>query len=96
MIAVKNGNNRMKERLYVLALMASLLFIAVDKVILPTVNSGKLADAVYAQGKQIAVLEELVISLRPLPTEVAGLKATMDSVKASIVRIELNINKLER
>jgi len=92
MIVAKNGNNRAKERLYFLALVASLLFITVDKIILPSVSSGKLGDAVYAQGKQIAVLEDVIVSLRPLPVEVAALKESLAGVKKTLDRIEGMVN----
>ena len=96
MIVAKNGNGRLREKLYVLALVASLLFITIDKIVMPSVNSGKLADAVYAQGKQIAVLEDVVVSLRPLPTEVAGLKASMEGVKNTVDRLEKKMDDRNR
>ena len=65
MVTVKkvNGNGKLKERLYAAGLIASLLFISIDKVVVPTVNSGKLADAVNYQAQQIARLEERVIAV---------------------------------
>jgi len=92
MIVAKNGNNRVKEKLYVLALVASLVFIAVDKVVMPSVNSGKLADQVNAQAQKIAVLEDVIVSLRPLPVDVAALKESLAGVKKTLDRIEGIVN----
>ena len=84
MIVAKNGNNRGWRTVQTVLLILSLGFLFMDKIVMPQVNSGKLADTVYVQGKQIAVLEDLAVSLRSLPTDVAGLKARMDGVKETV------------
>ena len=43
-------------------------------------------------GERIARLEECIITLRPLPTEVYGLKATMDGVKTTVDKIDRKID----
>jgi len=87
-----SGNGKKREMLYAVGLLASLLFITVDKVVVPTVNSGKLADTVNAQAQQIARLEECVLNLRPLPTEVAGLKVSLDGLKNQLDRLEKKVD----
>ncbi len=87
-----NGNGKLREKLYILGLTASLIFIGIDKILVPTVNSGKLADAVNAQAQQIARLEECVLNLRPLPTEVAGLKVSLDGLKNQLDRLEKKVD----
>jgi len=84
MIVAKNGNNRVWRSLQTFLLIGTLVFLFMDKIVLPNVNSGKLADQVNAQGKQIAVLEDLAVSLRSLPTDVAGLKVRVDSIKETV------------
>lgn len=88
----KNGNSRGWRNFTTIGFALSLAFIFLDRVITPGVNSGKLADAVYAQGKQIAVLEDVIVSLRPLPVEVAALKESLAGVKKTLDRIEGMVN----
>jgi hypothetical protein len=88
----KNINNRAWRSIQTLLLIGSLLFLFVDKIVMPSVNSGKLADTVNAQGKQVAVLEDVIVSLRPLPVEVAALKESLAGVKKTLDRIEGMVN----
>lgn len=88
----KNSNNRAWRSIQTLLLIGSLLFLFVDKIVMPSVNSGKLADTVNAQGKQVAVLEDVIVSLRPLPVEVAALKESLAGVKKTLDRIEGMVN----
>jgi hypothetical protein len=92
MIAGKNGNNRGWRTVQTVVLILSLGFLFIDKIVMPSVNSGKLADTVNAQGKQVAVLEDVIVSLRPLPVEVAALKESLAGVKKTLDRIEGNLN----
>ncbi|OGD20339.1 MAG: hypothetical protein A2Y70_02045 [Candidatus Aminicenantes bacterium RBG_13_64_14] len=87
-----NGNGRVWKSLQTVALIVTLAFILVDKLVMPNVNSGKLADAVASQDRKIAVLEECVLSLRPLPAEVYGIKASMDGVRSAVDRMERKID----
>ena len=92
MVTEKNGNGKLREKLYVLALTASLIFIVIDKILVPTMNSGKLADAVNTQAQQIARLEECVIQLRPLPGEVAGIKVSLEGLRVTLDRLEKKVD----
>lgn len=92
MIAVKNGNNRAWRSLQTFLLIGTLVFLFMDKIVLPNVNSGKLADQVNAQAQKIAVLEDVIVSLRPLPIEVAALKESLAGVKKTLDRIEGMVN----
>lgn len=92
MIVAKNGNNRTWKSLQTFLLIGTLVFLFMDKIVLPNVNSGKLADRVNAQAQDIAVLKELVIALRPLPAEVYGLKASMDGMVKSLSRVEQKLD----
>lgn len=87
-----NTNGKFKEKLYALGLAVSIIFILIDKVIVPTVNSGKLADAVNTQAQQIARLEECVIQLRPLPYEVAGIKVSLEGLRVTLDRLEKKVD----
>ncbi|MBE3118396.1 MAG: hypothetical protein IMZ50_06540 [Candidatus Atribacteria bacterium] len=87
-----NGNGHGWKSLQTIALIGMLLFLIVEKIIIPSVNSGKLADAVQTQDTKIAVLEEVITTLRPLPNDVAGLKIMVDSVKRVMDRIETKLD----
>jgi len=91
MIAVKNGNGRTWKSLQAFLLIGTLIFLFVDKIVLPNVDSGKLADKVNAQAQKIAVLEDVIVSLRPLPVEVAAIKESLAGVKKILDRIEGNV-----
>jgi len=88
MIVAKNGDNRTWRSLQAFLLIVTLGFLAIDKIILPAVGSGKLADQVNAQAQKIAALEDVIISLRPLPVEVSALKESLAGVKKTLDRIE--------
>lgn len=92
MTAEKNSNNRGWRSIQAVLLILTLGFLFVDKIVLPAVGSGKLAEQVNVQGKQIAVLEDVIVSLRPLPVEVAALKESLAGVKKTLDRIEGNLN----
>ena len=74
----KNGDSK-KLNFQTVLLVATLLFLVLEKVVLPSVNSGKLADEVKAQAVEIATLKECVIALRPLPVQVAEIRALLQS-----------------
>ena len=92
MIVAKNGNNRAWRSLQTFLLIGTLVFLFMDKIVLPNVNSGKLADQVNAQAQKIAVLEDVIVSLRPLPVEVAAIKESLAGVKKILDRIEGSVN----
>jgi len=81
-------NGRVWKGIQTALLVGSLGFLAVDKLVMPNVNSGKLADKIQAQAEQIARIEECIITLKPLPKEVFGLTASMENVKAAVDRVE--------
>ena len=92
MIATKNSNNRTWRSLQTFLLIGTLVFLFMDKIVRPNVNIGKLADQVNDQAQKIAVLEDVIVSLRPLPVEVASLKESLAGVKKTLDRIEGNLN----
>jgi len=92
MIVAKNGNNRAWRSLQTFLLIGTLVFLFMDKIVLPNVNSGKLADQVNAQAQKIAVLEDVIVSLRPLPVEVAAIKESLAGVKKILDRIEGSVD----
>jgi hypothetical protein len=92
MTAEKNTNNRAWRSLQTFLLIGTLVFLFLDKIVIPNVNSGKLADQVNAQAQKIAVLEDVIVSLRPLPVEVAAIKESLAGVKKILDRIEGNVN----
>ena len=84
-------NGRTWRGIQTALLIGSLGFLFVDKLVMPSVNSGALAAKVEAQGLQIARIEECVLTLKPLPNVVSGLVVSMDNVKAAIDRVEKQI-----
>lgn len=66
MIAVKNGNNRTWKSLQTVLLIVTLGFVFVDKILMPNVNSGKLADEIKAQAVAIGKLETLPDQVREI------------------------------
>ena len=85
-------NGRRWKGVQAVLLIGSLGFLAIDKLVMPSVNSGKLADKVQAQAEQIARIEECIITLKPLPEAVSGLRVSMDNVKAAVARIERQLD----
>ena len=72
-----NGNGKFnREVLKTLGLVVMALTIVVQSIV-KSEGSSKLADEVKSQAVQIARLEECILSLRPLPQEVASIKATL-------------------
>lgn len=60
-------------------LLVMLLFIVIKDVIIPNVNSGKLADQIGAQAVAIGKLEEAVGPLKTLPVQVAEIRALIQA-----------------
>ena len=81
-------NGRIWKGVQTALLIGSLGFLAIDKLVMPNVNSGELAEKVQAQREQIARIEECIITLKHLPEAVSGLRVSMDNVKAAVARIE--------
>ena len=74
-----NGNNKFNiEALKTLGLIVGLLVIIAQGILS---GSGGGSDRVK---ERVARLEECVMSLRPLPQEVAGMKATLNAIKEKI------------
>ena len=88
----KENSDRIRKSFQTMLLIGTLGFLFVDKIVLPAVGSGKLADQVNAQAQKIAVLEDVIVSLRPLPVEVAAIKESLAGVKKILDRIEGNVN----
>jgi len=93
MAELKNGNGRVWKGVQTALLIGSLAFLAIDKLVIPSVNSGKLADKIQAQAEQIARIEECIITLRPLPREVSALTGSVESVKSTVDRVEKQLNR---
>lgn len=78
-----NGKNWLtKGLIQVILVLVALAYVAVKEM---SPGSG-------AQNERIARLEECIITLRPLPNEVAGMKATLDGVKSRVDSIERKID----
>ena len=88
----KIGNGNTWRTLSTIGFILSLGFIFVDKMVMPNVNSGELAKTVQAQGTDIAILKDILPSLRPLPTSVDGLKIMVDSIKRQLDRFEITLD----
>lgn len=88
-----DGNSRFnKEVLKTLGLVVMALTIVVQSFLKSDGNS-KLADEVKANrttiqtySERIARLEECIIALRPLPQEVASIKATVTEIQKTLDR----------
>ena len=79
-----NGKNWLtKGLLQVILILAAIAYIAV-KEISPGNNS--------KENERIARIEECIINLRPLPMDVAGMKATLEGVKTKVDSIERKLN----
>jgi hypothetical protein len=84
-------NGTKKFNLQSALLIITLLFLVVDRFIVPSVVSANLVSKVdttagqtaelsreiHQQGLDIAMLKECIIALRPLPTQVAEIKAIL-------------------
>jgi hypothetical protein len=78
-----NGKNWLtKGLLQVILILAAIAYIAVKEM---SPGSG-------TQNERIARLEECIMTLRPLPTEVAGIRATLDGVKTRVDSIERKLD----
>jgi len=78
-----NGRNWLaKGLLQVILILAAIAYIAVKEM---SPGSG-------AQNERIARLEECIITLRPLPMDVAGMRATLDGVKTKVDSIEKKLD----
>ncbi len=75
-----NGNNKFNvEALKTLGLIIGLLIIIAQGLM--SSGSTKSGDEVK---ERVARLEECIWSLRPLPQEVAGMKATLNAIKEKL------------
>ncbi len=80
-----NGNSRFNiEALKTIGLIIALLTIIAQGLLSGSGGSAKLEEKVNAQAQQIARLEECVLSLRPLPAQVAGIEATVKAIEKKI------------
>jgi hypothetical protein len=93
MASLTNGNGHGWRNISTIGLIITLGFVFVDKIVMPNVNSGKLAETVQVQAQDIAVLKDVVFTLRYLPAEFAGMKSTLKGVETTVDRIEVNFNK---
>lgn len=60
-----------------LLLVLTVLFLLIEKILIPTVNSGKLADEVHQQAVAVGRLQEAIRPLAGLPTQVATIEAML-------------------
>jgi hypothetical protein len=78
-----NGKNWLtKGLLQVILILAAIAYIAVKEM---SPGSG-------TQNERIARLEECIITLRPLPSEVAGMKVALDGLKTSVDKFEKKLD----
>ena len=76
-----NGNSKFNlEALKTLGLIIGLLIIIAQGLM----SSGTTRRSGDEVKERVARLEECVMSLRPLPQEVAGMKATLNAIKEKI------------
>jgi hypothetical protein len=79
-----NGKNWLtKGLLQVILILAAIAYVAVKEM--SPGNASK-------ENERIARIEECIITLRPLPMDVAGMKATLEGVKARVDSIERKID----
>jgi uncharacterized protein YlxW (UPF0749 family) len=90
-LPLTNGNG-VKKNFTLLLLVLSVIFILVDKIVMPVVNAGPIAQI----REDVARLEECVYSLRPLPAQVAGLSATVKSLEKTLDKIEKSVDTIQR
>jgi len=78
-----NGKNWLqKGLLQVVLILAALAYVAVKEM----------SPSNSKENERIARLEEVITTLRPLPQDVAGMKATLEGVKARVDSIERKID----
>ena len=92
---VSNGRTWLaKGLLQTLLIVAMALFIVIDKAI-PRVNGDERAQG-YREAlileKRIATLEECVLSLRPLPYDMAAVKTSIQGIEKQIDKIEKKLD----
>ena len=79
-----NGKNWLtKGLLQVILILAAIAYIAVKEMSPGNTNK---------ENERIARLEECIITLRPLPNEVAGMKVALDGVQKTVDKIEKNLD----
>jgi len=82
---VPNGKNWLARSLVqVILILAVVVYVAVKE------NQGQSTNTY--ENERIARLEECIITLRPLPNEVAGMKATLDGVRSKVDNIEKKLD----
>ncbi|MEN6560876.1 MAG: hypothetical protein ABFD52_08895 [Acidobacteriota bacterium] len=80
-----NGNSKFNvEALKTIGLIVALLTIIAQGLFSGGAGKSKLEEKINAQGEKIARLEECVLSLRPLPAQVAGIEATVKAIERTI------------
>jgi hypothetical protein len=90
-----NGNGKSwltKSLVQIIMILALSGYIVIEKVFKPGAGNDSQNIIIDINSQRIARLEECIITLRPLPTEVAGLKATLDGVKTKVDSIERKLD----
>jgi hypothetical protein len=81
-----NGKNWLaKGLLQALLIVALIAYIGIKEL-----SSGGKGSS--DSNERIARIEECIITLRPLPSEVAGMKATLDGVKSAVDKMEKKLD----
>lgn len=84
-----NGKNGLsKGIIYALIVVSIVAYLAVQKI----GNDGQGNREASQILERMARLEECVITLRPLPQEVAGMKSSLDGVKSTVDKIEKKLD----
>jgi hypothetical protein len=82
---VPNGKNWLARSLVqVILILAVVVYVAVKE------NQGQSTNT--RENERIARLEECIITLRPLPSEVAGMKVSIEGVKSTVDKIEKKLD----
>jgi hypothetical protein len=90
-----NGKNWLAKGLVQALIIVGLVaYIAVEKI--GAINNGSENRAqntvIDLNSQRLARLEECIITLRPLPSEVAGMKVALDGVKSTVDKIEKKLD----
>lgn len=96
-IPVVNGNGKnwlAKGLVQALIIIGLVAYIAVDKIS-TNVSGGADKDQnviIDINSQRLARLEEIVVTLRPVPSEVAGMKVALEGLKTTIEKIEKRLD----
>jgi len=77
----KNGT--MKMIVNIIALLSLVAYIAVSEL-----SKTRVVNAANGLNERVARIEECILSLRPLPQDVAGIKVAIEDLQKSLDKLE--------